>query len=86
MMTIVIWLCYENKAEVLIKHLNNPLKQGNRAVFKRKTIQSNYSDLSALTDQLQQTIKRANHNTRQLRAQPSIIPGKHVRAARSRFW
>ena len=69
MMTIVVISLWDkNKAEVWIKHLNNPLKQGN-SFQTRNQYQSNYPDLSALTnDQLQQTIKSANHNTSQFRA------------------
>ena len=73
MMTIVVISLWDkNKAEVWIKHLNNPFKQGN-SFQTRKQYQSNYSDLSALTnDQLQQTIKSANHNTSQFRAAISL--------------
>jgi len=86
MMTIfVVSLCDKNKAEVWIKHLNNPLKQGN-SFQTRNQYQSYYSDLSALPMTNYNRQLKAPITTQASFVQPSIIPGKHVRTARPRFW
>ena len=69
MMTIfVVSLCDKNKAEVWIKHLNNPLKQGNSFQNEKPIPKQLLRPLCSTNDQLQPTTKSANNNTSQFRA------------------